>query len=102
MTYPLIWGLPWELLRPRNVRNEEEGGALSGKPETPSGGPSDVIAVRDGESFDPGPLAEYLKGRLEGGDGTLEVLQFPGGHANLTYLLKIGRASCMERVFITV
>jgi aminoglycoside phosphotransferase (APT) family kinase protein len=63
---------------------------LSGKSGTEPGVPSDVIAVRKGEALDKGPLAEYLKGRLEGGDCTLEVLQFPGGHANLTYLLKLG------------
>jgi aminoglycoside phosphotransferase (APT) family kinase protein len=63
---------------------------LSGKPGTQLGVPSDVIAVREGESFDPGPLSEYLRGRLEGAGGPLEVLQFPGGHANLTYLLVIG------------
>jgi aminoglycoside phosphotransferase (APT) family kinase protein len=51
---------------------------------------SDVIEVREGEQFDSKVLAEYLKGRLEGADRPLEVLQFPGGHANLTYLLRLG------------
>jgi len=63
---------------------------LSGNAGSRADVPSDVIAVREGESFDPGPLAEYLKGRLEGADRPLEVLQFPGGHANLTYLLVLG------------
>jgi aminoglycoside phosphotransferase (APT) family kinase protein len=63
--------------------------ALSRKKGTQPDVSSDVIAVRDGESFDSGPLAEYLKGRLEGAEAPLEVLQFPGGHANLTYLLKL-------------
>ena len=52
--------------------------------------PSDVIPVRQGEALDATALAEYLKGRLEGADRPLTVLQFPGGHANLTYLLKLG------------
>jgi aminoglycoside phosphotransferase (APT) family kinase protein len=63
---------------------------LSGKPGIKPDAPSDVIAVREGEEFDPGPLAEYLKGRLEGAGRPIRVLQFPGGHANLTYLLKLG------------
>jgi aminoglycoside phosphotransferase (APT) family kinase protein len=52
--------------------------------------PADVIPVRDEEDFDRTRLAEYLRGRLEGSDTTLDVLQFGGGHANLTYLLRFG------------
>jgi aminoglycoside phosphotransferase (APT) family kinase protein len=49
---------------------------------------AEVIDVRSGETFDEHPLAEFLKGKLEGSDLPLSVRQFSGGHANLTYLLE--------------
>ena len=52
----------------------------------------EVIAVRAGERLDTAPLVAYLSERLEGADGPLEVRQFGGGHANLTYLLRFGVA----------
>jgi aminoglycoside phosphotransferase (APT) family kinase protein len=51
---------------------------------------SDVIDVRPDERFDERRLAEWLRGRLEGAELPLRVAQFPGGHANLTYLLRFG------------
>lgn len=50
----------------------------------------ELIPVRADEGFDEARLAEYLRGRLEGADGALEVQQFSGGHANLTYKLSFG------------
>lgn len=50
----------------------------------------ELIDVRPDERFDEARLAEYLRGRLEGSDRPLEVRQFAGGHANLTYLLRYG------------
>ncbi len=47
----------------------------------------DVISVRDGEAIDEVAVARYLDGKLPATSGRLEVWQFPGGHANLTYLL---------------
>ncbi len=58
-----------------------------------SGATPEVIEVRADERFDEQKLASYLKGRLEGSDGRLEVKQFGGGHANLTYLLRFGEGS---------
>jgi aminoglycoside phosphotransferase (APT) family kinase protein len=52
--------------------------------------PSDTIPVRAGEGFDPARLADHLRGQLPGAEGPLAVLQFGGGHANLTYLLRFG------------
>jgi aminoglycoside phosphotransferase (APT) family kinase protein len=52
--------------------------------------PAEVIDVRDDERFDERRLADFLKGKLEGSDQPLAVRQFPGGHANLTYLLHYG------------
>ena len=50
---------------------------------------TDTAAVRKGEELDLQALSAYLDGRIEGGDG-ITVEQFPGGHSNLTYLLRAG------------
>jgi aminoglycoside phosphotransferase (APT) family kinase protein len=50
----------------------------------------ETIAVRDDERFDEARLAAYVRGKLPGSEGALEVTQFAGGHANLTYLLRFG------------
>jgi aminoglycoside phosphotransferase (APT) family kinase protein len=55
---------------------------------TPQAAPDEVIDVRADERFDPQVVHDYLRDRLEGADGELEVRQFGGGHANLTYLLR--------------
>ena len=47
-----------------------------------------AVAVR--EALDTTKLLPYLRQRLDGLDGPLEVRQFPAGFSNLTYLLKIG------------
>lgn len=46
-------------------------------------------AVRDGEELDDRALAAYLRDRSEI-EGDLEVLQFPAGWSNLTYLIRAG------------
>jgi aminoglycoside phosphotransferase (APT) family kinase protein len=46
-------------------------------------------SVREGEELDLQKLAPYLRREL-GEEGELTVEQFPGGHSNLTYLLKLG------------
>lgn len=50
----------------------------------------DLIQPRADETFDEGRLAEFLSDKLEGADQQMSVLQFGGGLANLTYLLKFG------------
>ncbi len=50
----------------------------------------ELIDVRPDERFDEGRLAAWLKGRLEGAERPLEVSQFAGGHANLTFRLRFG------------
>jgi aminoglycoside phosphotransferase (APT) family kinase protein len=52
--------------------------------------PSEVADVRAGEQIDAAALTAYLRERLDCGDRPLEVRQFPGGHSNLTYLLRFG------------
>jgi aminoglycoside phosphotransferase (APT) family kinase protein len=46
--------------------------------------------VRDGEALDLARLTPYLQDALGLPGAPLELLQFPGGHSNLTYLVRIG------------
>lgn len=50
----------------------------------------EVADIREGEEFDAAKLCEYLRDKLPSASGEIEVRQFPGGHSNLTYLVKIG------------
>jgi aminoglycoside phosphotransferase (APT) family kinase protein len=47
----------------------------------------DTAAVRSGEELDRAALTNYLEDKIEGG-ASLLIEQFPGGHSNLTYLLR--------------
>src|SRR2546426_10498324 len=60
------------------------------EPLTQTTDPPEPIPIREGENFDHARLVEYLKGKLPASDRPLEVVQFAGGHANLTYLLRYG------------
>jgi aminoglycoside phosphotransferase (APT) family kinase protein len=46
--------------------------------------------VRPGEEIDAAALAVWLKSRLPGIEDPIAIEQFPGGHSNLTYLLRFG------------
>jgi aminoglycoside phosphotransferase (APT) family kinase protein len=48
---------------------------------------SELRAPRAGEELPVGPLGAWLDAQL-GGSAPIEVLQFPGGHSNLTYLVR--------------
>jgi aminoglycoside phosphotransferase (APT) family kinase protein len=50
----------------------------------------ETIPIREDEDFDHGQLAAYLRGKLPASEQALEIVQFGGGHANLTYLLRYG------------
>jgi len=52
-------------------------------------------SVRESEQLNWDKLEAYLKNALPDLTGKMEVAQFHGGHANLTYLLKFGET---ERV----
>jgi len=52
--------------------------------------PPETIPIREDEDFDHATLAAYLRGKLPGSAQPLDVAQFGGGHANLTYLLRYG------------
>ena len=47
-------------------------------------------AVRPGDELDVAAVEEYLRGVAPELEGQLEVMQFPSGASNLTYLLEIG------------
>lgn len=49
-----------------------------------------MISVRPGEEIDVVAVARALRGKLVGSDEPLQIEQFGGGHANLTYLLRFG------------
>lgn len=49
-----------------------------------------ATGIRSGEELDQGKLEAYLLDNLTDASGKLEILQFPGGFSNLTYLLKLG------------
>lgn len=68
------------------------GGRTEGGGDPPQ---RDTAPVRPDEQFDVAAVDRYLQGRLPGGEGPLVVEQFPGGHSNLTYLLRYG-----EREFV--
>jgi aminoglycoside phosphotransferase (APT) family kinase protein len=51
--------------------------------------PADTAPVRPGEELPRESLAGWLSTRLPGGS-SVEVAQFPGGHSNLTYLVRAG------------
>jgi len=57
----------------------------------------ETIAIREGEDFDHARLAAYLRGKLPDSEQSLEVVQFAGGHANLTYLLRYGTTEYVLR-----
>ncbi|HXJ36205.1 MAG TPA: phosphotransferase family protein [Candidatus Eisenbacteria bacterium] len=57
----------------------------------------DVVAPRPGEELDAVAVGRYLDGRIPGATGTPEIWQFPGGHANLTYLVRYPAARYVLR-----
>ncbi|HVF29381.1 MAG TPA: phosphotransferase, partial [Pyrinomonadaceae bacterium] len=57
----------------------------------------ETMTVREGEELNTGKLAKFLSTALESGATTAEVLQFPAGSSNLTYLIKIGDAEYVLR-----
>ena len=50
----------------------------------------EVAPIRAGEEIDVAALAEYLRDKVDGAERDVRVEQFPGGHSNLTYLVRAG------------
>jgi aminoglycoside phosphotransferase (APT) family kinase protein len=77
---------------------------MSDTTDTPAHGARDTRPVRESERLDWEALASYLRVRLRDAGGAeadasapLAVEQFPGGHSNLTYLLRFGRQEFVMR-----
>lgn len=51
----------------------------------------ELIPMREDERVDPEKVGGHLAGKLPHAEGTPEILQFEGGKANLTYLLRYPR-----------
>ena len=61
---------------------------------------SDTAPVRSGEELNLAALADFLRGKVEGAERGITVEQFPNGHSNLTYLLRMngdGREYVLRR-----
>jgi aminoglycoside phosphotransferase (APT) family kinase protein len=50
---------------------------------------SDTAPVRPGEELDVTALSNCLRGKIDGAEHGIAVEQFPSGHSNLTYLLRM-------------
>ncbi len=50
----------------------------------------EVAPIRAGEEIDARALGDYLRDKVEGAERVVTVEQFPGGHSNLTYLVRAG------------
>ena len=57
----------------------------------------ELIEIRQDEQLDLNNLSSYLKDTLNMQFKNIETLQFSGGHANLTYLLKVDEAEYVLR-----
>src|SRR3954470_24064969 len=53
-------------------------------------------AMREEERIDPARIEPFLRDAL-GGAGPVSVLQFPKGHSNLTYLVRVGEREAVLR-----
>ena len=56
-----------------------------------------TVEVREGEELNADALEPYLRDALGIHDGAFEIRQFPGGHSNLTYLVRMGRREWVLR-----
>lgn len=57
----------------------------------------EATEVRPGDELDLGQLSRFLRRELPELEGEVEVLQFPGGSANLTYLVRVGGTELVLR-----
>ena len=56
-------------------------------PESPIDQPAEM---REEERIDPARIEPFLRRALPDAAGPISILQFPKGHSNLTYLLRLG------------
>ena len=58
----------------------------------------ELAAIREGEDFDRARVEAWLREHVPDlDDSPMEMLQFPGGHANLTYLARFGERELVLR-----
>ena len=57
----------------------------------------ELAPVRPGEELDRAALDAWLRENLDDVRGAIEILQFPNGSANLTYLLRVGERELVLR-----
>ena len=50
--------------------------------------------IRTGQTLDVSSLETYLRSKMELPNSNFEVLQFPAGYSNLTYLLRWDNQGC--------
>ena len=53
--------------------------------------------VREEERIDPSRVEPFLRSTLPGAAGSISILQFPKGHSNLTYLVRVGEREVVLR-----
>ncbi len=53
--------------------------------------------IREGEAFELDKLLKYVMNNICGLKGKAKIEQFPGGHSNLTYLLRVGDRELVVR-----
>ncbi|MCU0599723.1 MAG: phosphotransferase family protein [Desulfobacterales bacterium] len=53
--------------------------------------------IREGEELDLAKVEAFLKEKLEGASGPLEIMQFPSGFSNLTYMIRLGEKEMVLR-----
>jgi aminoglycoside phosphotransferase (APT) family kinase protein len=56
-----------------------------------------ALAIRPGDNISTPPFLSFLNEKLAEYPGAIEILQFPGGYSNLTYLIKKGTAEFVLR-----
>ncbi len=54
-------------------------------------------AIRSGETLDKTLIEAFLKDSIPGLSGDVEILQFPSGYSNLTYLITVGETELVLR-----
>jgi aminoglycoside phosphotransferase (APT) family kinase protein len=59
--------------------------------------PDETRPIREGEEFEIKKVEQFLKDNIPGLHGALTVSQFPGGHSNLTYLIRVGNREMVFR-----
>ena len=56
-----------------------------------------AVKIREGQSLKTDSLETYIRNAMELPKAHMEVLQFPSGYSNLTYLLKFGKKELVLR-----